>query len=536
MNSTSEKSNHTNLKVLFAASAFAIIGITLQWWRMQSLTASMDQGILYQILWNTINGHPFESTLSSQLSSEVQHSNGFPTIGYQRLGQHFTPILIIWLPLVQLLGKWALPFLQVLLISLSGLVLYILARRKLEPNISAMLVYSFYGANAVIGPCLGNFTDLCQLPLLIFTLILGIEIRSNWIIVFTALAIPLIREDTGVVLAGVGIWLAFKDRSRLMLATLMALYGCGWVLFVTNIFMPLFSDDNSKRFMVENFGQYLKGGNQASSIEVIWLILQQPFLILKEIFTPFAKTLRYILGQFLPLAFIPFLSLDVLILIGLPLLGLLLAQGNPLSINWRYTYLVVPGLFVGAIYWWKNHGKLFKSKVFRRIWSGCIVLSLLFTITSNPNGSLSWIVPQSFNPWIYRNPIEQLRHGKTARELLKVIPENASVSATNTLIPHLANREVLLRFPSLYKYKNRSGEIKLVQWIAIDFPYHRRYAHIYKKHKRDLKLLIKDLNNIDNYYAIQEYKKGVMIFKLGGDRDPKSQKELQYLINDAKSL
>ena len=90
--------------VWIVASVFFLACLLLQIWRMQSLASSMDQGILYQVLWNGLRGHPFESTLSSQLSSDVMHNGDLPTIGYQRLGQHFTPILIIWLPFIGILG------------------------------------------------------------------------------------------------------------------------------------------------------------------------------------------------------------------------------------------------------------------------------------------------------------------------------------------------------------------------------------------------------------------------------------------------
>ena len=86
-----------NRTVWFTALVFAVVGALLQWWRMTSLTSSMDQGILYQILWNGLQGHPFESTLSSQLSTNVVHAGELPSIGYHRLGQHFTPILLLWL-------------------------------------------------------------------------------------------------------------------------------------------------------------------------------------------------------------------------------------------------------------------------------------------------------------------------------------------------------------------------------------------------------------------------------------------------------
>ena len=99
--------------VLIAALAFLLIGWGLQIWRLQMFTATLDQGILLQVLWNGLSGHPFESTLSSQLSTNVVHGGDLPAIGYHRLGQHFTPTLALWIPLVGLLGKWALPLLQV---------------------------------------------------------------------------------------------------------------------------------------------------------------------------------------------------------------------------------------------------------------------------------------------------------------------------------------------------------------------------------------------------------------------------------------
>ena len=100
-----DEEQSTQRRVLLTAGLFLLIGCTLQWWRMQTLTASMDQGILMQVLWNGLRGHPFESTLSSQLSTNVIHSGELPALGYSRLGQHFTPILALWIPLVGLLGK-----------------------------------------------------------------------------------------------------------------------------------------------------------------------------------------------------------------------------------------------------------------------------------------------------------------------------------------------------------------------------------------------------------------------------------------------
>ena len=92
------------------------------------LLASYDQGIIQQVLWNSLNGHWFKSTLSSQLSTNVIHAGEMPSVDYERLGQHFTSTLLLWAPLLCLLGRAALPLVKVGMISSAGLVLHKLAQ------------------------------------------------------------------------------------------------------------------------------------------------------------------------------------------------------------------------------------------------------------------------------------------------------------------------------------------------------------------------------------------------------------------------
>ena len=114
-------------QALVAALIFAVISLVLQSWRSHVLLASYDQGIFQQVLWNSLRGHSFESTLSSQLSTNVIHSGEPAGLGYERLGRHFTPTLLIWAPLLGLIGGAALPLVQVGLIVSAGLVLHRLA-------------------------------------------------------------------------------------------------------------------------------------------------------------------------------------------------------------------------------------------------------------------------------------------------------------------------------------------------------------------------------------------------------------------------
>ncbi|MFM7265640.1 MAG: DUF2079 domain-containing protein, partial [Cyanobium sp.] len=392
-------------------------------------------------------------------------------------------------------------------------------------------------ANAVLGPTWGNFTDLCQLPLAMFLLLLGLERRQHWLILAAGLAVPLIREDTGVLLVGVALWLAVRQQRRWPVALALTLWGGGWVLLSTNVLMPLFSDDNARRFMVENFGQYIPGQEKASSLEVLRQALQQPLLLLRELVSPPRETLTYLAGQGLPLLFVPLISLDAWLLMGLPLLGLLLAQGdnNPLSIHIRYTLLVLPGLFAGAIFWWQRHPGLWQSRRNRQLWSAGVALSLLFTVGGNPNRSLSWLIPDSIRPWVYSSPLQQWQHGRAARVVLAQVPAQASVAASTPLIPPLAQRPVLVRFPEFTQVQDRAGRPFPVDWIAVDLDWMRRYAVAFHKERWALRASLRQLDAQQKHYGVQRLEDGVLLLQRGQPDDADALRRWQALRNELRS-
>lgn len=521
-------------RVIFYALLFASLGLALQWWRLVSLNASYDQGIFLQALWNGLDGHPFASTLSSQLSTNVIHNGELPSVDYQRLSQHFTPLLATWIPFVGLLGIWALPFIQIGMITAAGLILFQLAKQDLKPELAEKMTLSFFCANAIIAPTLGNFTDLCQLPLLVFTLLLGLRTKKAGLVIISALLIPLVREDTGIVLASIGIWISVQNPQKRALGIALIVIGMTWVGVVTNIFMPAFGDDNAKRFMVSNFGQFAPDKERATSIDITRQVLSQPMIFARELASPPKDTLMYILGMGLPLLFVPLVAKDALLMASLPLTGILLAQGSndPLSINIRYTFLVAPALFAGSIYWWKSRQSLFHSRRLKSIWNGCIALSLIFAIAGNQNRSFSFAIPDSIQPWVYASPIEQWRHGSAARQALSVIPNNASVSANTNLVPWLAQRRVLVRFPHDIGYLDGDKREKDVDWIAVDL---NNLAHFAEAFPRDRKMLSKSLKWIENnafQYPVQSIHDGVVVMARGGVLNEHHQNELKRLIEE----
>ncbi|QNJ27384.1 hypothetical protein SynSYN20_03088 [Synechococcus sp. SYN20] len=518
-------------QALVAALIFAVVALLLQAWRSQVLLASYDQGIFQQVLWNSLRGHPFESTLSSQLSTNVIHSGEPAGLGYARLGQHFTPSLLLWAPLFGLIGGAALPLVQVGLIVSAGLVLHRLALQLVPARTANWLTYGFYGGNALIGPTLGNFTDLCQLPLAVFALMLGLQKRMGWLILSAAVVIPLIREDTGIMLIAIGLWLLLREPKRWPMAIALVIWGAGWMVLVTNALMPLFSDDNSKRFMVENFGQYLDvdPSEGASSLSMVQQALGQPLIMLRELISPPGQTLLYLLGHGLPFLMVPLISLDAWILAGPSLLGLFLAQGSndPLSITIRYTLLVVPGFSLGTLLWWSRRQQPVPGRRTRLAWGIAISLSLLLTVSSNPHRSLSWIVPDSIKPMVFSSPIQQWRHGQDARQVLRLIPNDASVSANTPLVPLIARREVAVRYPESLHYLDRDKNKRAVDWIAIDLDWLERYSVAFRSDWRELRRIKQELPDQMSDYRVQAIKNGIAVLQHNGPLKPELERQLQ---------
>lgn len=504
-----------------AAAVFFALSLLVTLHRYYTFYASYDQGIFNQVFWNGSQGRFFQSSLSSALSTNVVHQGELPTVYYQRLGQHFTPALLLWLPLYSLFpSPVTLTVLQVTLVTAAGLMLYVLARQYLEPKLSAFLVASFYGANAVLGPTWGNFHDICQIPLFTFTLLLAMEKRWWGLFWAIAIAILMVREDAGVGLFGVGVYMLLSRRfpgRGLFLCVL----SFGYMLLLTNAIMPLFSEDISERFMMERFGQYAEG-DEASTLEIIWGMLVNPGRLLVELFTPVSRTIAYLLGQWLPLAFVPATSGAAWAIAGFPLLKLFVAQGQSvLAINIRYAMTVVPGLFYGAILWWSVRPQLFQKAAVRRFWVFCVTLSVLITLSANPNRSLSFLIPDSFSPRVYVPLNRQWQHARALHPLIDRVPDDASVAATTYIIPHLSSRRAILRFPKL-ELRTDTGAVDAMDYVLVDLWRLQTYQVAFKHDRARLAAIVPKIDRLlaSNQYGVIGWADGVVMLAEGQASDP----------------
>jgi len=512
--------------IIVSAIAFFVITLILILHRHFTFYSSYDQGIFNQVFWNNLQSNFFESSLSSQLSTNVVHNNEVPDVAYRRLGQHFTPALLLWLPIYALFPYPAtLSVLQVVFVTTAGIILYFLAREYVDNTVATLISISFYAANAILAPTLANFHDISQIPLFVFTLLLAMEKRCWWLFALFSVLILAVREDSGITLFGIGVYMVLSRRFP-RIGLMVCTVSFGYLLVLTNLIMPIFSEDISKRFMLERFGQYVEG-DEASTLDVIWAMITQPWLLVIELITPVGRTIRYLLGQLLPFALIPVVAPGAWMIAGFPLLKLLLGKGfSVLAITIRYAMGVVPGLCYGAILWWGGQGVLrFNqpletltprplSRKFRRFWVVCICLTLLFTITSNPNRTLYFLIPDSVDPWVYVSLPEQWHHSGNIYQLMNKIPQEASVSTTTYIIPHLSGRREIIRFPAL-QLRNDQEKVESVDYVLADLWRLRRYQVAFDDDLRRLRSMtyrIEEMRNQGNY-GIIDFKEGVILLE-----------------------
>ena len=65
-------------------------------------------------------------------------------------------------------------------------------------------------------------------------------------------------------------------------------------------------------------------------------------------------------------------------------------------------------------------------------------------------------------------------------EAVALIPEQASVSADTSVLPWLAQLQILIRFPKTTQYLDRAGEPHSVDWVVAFPGYYKPLASVFK--------------------------------------------------------
>jgi len=390
-------------------------------------TYQNDLGVYSQLTWNTLQGRFFEAsgamlqvTLNSYYTTD-EHFN--------YLSAHFSPLLIIFAPLYAI---WSDPrlflIIQALLVGLSALPIYWLAREKLKSALAGLLLLLSYLFYPIINNALlYDFHEVTfGAPLVTFALWFFYKKKIGPMLICLFLLL-LLQEQASLIVLMFGVYLMIKKNLKLGLA--ISVIALGYFILVVFYLMPLFSAAGEVVLFKDRYGWL--GQNFSEAFRTI---IREPLTVLKAMLG--FRQLEFLSIMLMPLLYLPLLS-------GLFILALPIILINFLSkINMTYSvYFYHSAIIIGIIYLAIINvlARLFKNPLIQKILLGLILISTLI-----------------FSYFYSLTPLAKKYHwsdyhisdnAKLIKEVKKLIPDSAALSIQNNLGPHFANRQKLFHFP-----------------------------------------------------------------------------------------
>lgn len=334
--------------------------------------------------------------------------------GYNLLGDHFHPILVTLAPLYRLFpSPVTLLVAQSVLLALAAWPLVVWAERSLG-RVPAVAIGIVYGLSFGIGSAAGfDFHEVAfAVPLISFSLCAYGQGRMGATAAF-ALPLVLVKEDLGVtVVAVIGVLMVLRGARRL--GSVVVIAGVAATALEVGILLPL-----------------VNGGGGYS----YWSKLSA-HPILSVLFSAAGEKVGTVLLTFAITGFVALFS--PIVLVALPTLLWRFASGdaNYWGTDFHYSAILMPIVVAAMI---DGLVRLRGRHPLAR-WVAPIFLSLALAVTvaaipSNRLGQLGSAKLWSANP-----------QAASITTALGMIPDGATVSASDNLIPQLTSRATVTLF------------------------------------------------------------------------------------------
>ena len=247
-------------------------------------TGRFDLGNMVQAVWSTAQGRPLETT---DIAGEQ----------FVRLGAHVDPILVLFTPLA---WTGALPqallVAQAMIVAAGALPAYWLGRRWLGDErlaVAAAAVYLLYPP--LQWATLTEFHPVTLAAPLLLYCIWAAEERRYALLAITAALAALTKEEVGLALAVLGLWMIVRGRGRRAGAALAAA-SLAWVAVAVLVIIPHFNDGRGSAFV----GRYATLGEDGAGVAAT--VLTRPWEA-AEVLASYDR-LSYLVALLAPLAFL----------------------------------------------------------------------------------------------------------------------------------------------------------------------------------------------------------------------------------------
>ena len=416
-------------------------------------THALDLGQPVQVLWNIVHGRGATLTQVPMFATTDRMS---------RWGDHFEPILYALAPLAWIWpGAVSLLLAQTAIFAAGAFAVYAYARGRLDARVAAAFALLY-----LVNPTLHgiNVRDVHPAAFAIPLVLAAAAAfdRGRWIWAAFALALTLAcREDAAIAVMGFGVWLAAARRRWWTGGAVVALAVAALFVQVAYV-IPYF-----RGAPYHHLYRYAALGSSLS--EIAATLVFKPWRWILLAFEP-AKIV-YLLALLAPLAFLP-LAAPAALAAALPGLFQNLLSVDPKLYHHRAQYqaFVLPFLVLAAIDGYhrlqaRRGGGALGGRVrpVTLLGAAFVISTVLTAATVNDLGVAKWRL----------GPLQQAAYRLMAR-----VPPDASISANERLVPHLATRTEVWVFP---RGVGASEYVLELAWLDKHLP-HDRYQEVARDH------------------------------------------------------
>lgn len=352
------------------------------------------------------DSYSYDLGIYAQSSWLISHlKTPFSTIrGINQFGDHFSPVYVfVSMGYSVFNSPIYLLAVQIISVLAGGAAVYLMAKNVLKSKVLGCLIFSNFITQVGLVSALRFDFHLATLSVgfVSWCLYFWYKRKFGLYLVFLILSI-MTKEDIPVLFIVFSAYLLYKRMHRWALTTLVC--SIFWFALTTKLIIPFFQNST---YGYAVLGDFFSG----------WEIK--------------SKTLYQTLGQNLGIALLSGLSWPFLIANLLTRFG---SETQSRWEMWHYGANLAPALGIGMILGLKRIRKFLNQKSVELSKATIYTLSILALLSS------IHFVQQ------YIRKTTQV-NSKAIENLLRQIPPDASVSAQNSLSPHLGNREKIYLFP-----------------------------------------------------------------------------------------
>lgn len=387
--------------------------------------------------YTNFGGATFDLGIFTQMF-EYMRTTGIPYTTVEReglfnhFGVHFSPIYYLLLPGYMIFHHPAyLLMMQALAVGLCVFPIQRICRHMgFSPLAGTAMgfVWLFYPS-----VCLGLYNDFHEnkfLPLMLFWLLSQIlENKRVGIIVCTLLALS-VKEDAAVYVVSLGLYCLFAKKEKTMGITIITM-ALAWFVFATSM-IEYFGGEP----MVARFRAYYSD-EEGSWLGIIRTVIVNIGYLLKMIVTK--ERLEFLLWMLFPVLFGPFLNKNIhtlLLLVPMLVINLMPTLASQYDIYYQYAYGPASLILFACI--------LAFAQLKEETRRFCITASVLLCLVFG-----SGVTMQKLS-YFYTSAASHREDIALSEQLLDTIPQDASITARDFIVPHLYDRKELYTVPNHY--------------------------------------------------------------------------------------